>query len=796
MSWKVFITAFVSLAMVSFPQNLLGCAEGPDPYDYYTSFFSKSAGVEKEYRPFYHTTIINFYDDWDWSVPPDYDADPVIREWKQYCKVASSEDVFNLVYKSRLADLTAIASGKLTDSLRANEMVKCLATPTKKPVLEYLKLAKEVEGFTYVEIWDQIKKISAAEMNRYILLANSKYKAAPDAFLKNKYGFLRCKLAFYDGRYEDCIKWYNEQFNASNTSSVNQLALSYKAGSYFRTFRMKEAAYFFSKAFSMSGKQKKRNFIGFYWSTDHADTTLMESYLAFCKTKNEKALMAGMFALHRNNPALETLEKVYELDPASPILPILVTREVNKLEENYLAQILAEKKDGKVFQQKEIDNSGEWKEISNQVKAYQTVLSKMALNKEMTNRGFYIAAAAYVAFIGEDYLKAKTIMAEANSLTTDEKIRDQLKMTRLLVAVHEKGLDEAREKEIIPAIEWLLEKAKADDEYRAFYRNFFTNIIALYYENKASRHKMALAYGTGEMGSHKTSFDNNSYFGSSRGMDYVRDELNSEELLKLHTMFRSKSLSPLEKFMLNHASFNEDDVVDVIGTNYLRNHDFVNAISWLKKAVKARSLTIDHYDYRSGVDTIYNVDPFFDYLNDWQRFDKTLTKAHTKLTLAQQFLQLSNSIDTAKNVNAKSKLHYRLASGLYNISYYGNSWLAVTWYRPSDLWNEGNYSSEWEKEYFGVHAAKDHFQKAYELATDKEFKAAAFFMMAKCVQRQVLAPDYKGGDYSAYENKMKAFEVSFKNNPLFPAFNAQFEGTKFYQYTYNRCSYLRDFLKK
>ena len=38
MKWKIFMMLCVSTIIVSFPQNIIGCGPGIDPYDYYTSF--------------------------------------------------------------------------------------------------------------------------------------------------------------------------------------------------------------------------------------------------------------------------------------------------------------------------------------------------------------------------------------------------------------------------------------------------------------------------------------------------------------------------------------------------------------------------------------------------------------------------------------------------------------------------------------------------------------------------------------------------------------------------------------
>lgn len=272
--------------------------------------------------------------------------------------------------------------------------------------------------------------------------------------------------------------------------------------------------------------------------------------------------------------------------------------------------------------------------------------------------------------------------------------------------------------------------------------------------------------------------------------------MNTAQLLKLHELFTTDKKSSFDQFLAANSSFKTDAVIDVIGTSYLREADFTKAIEWFKKAGKPELMIYTQYNYKTDKETVVNVDPFHDYLNDWNRFDKTASKPYNKLTLTQKLLETQKSIDTAKNAEAKSKLFYKLASAFYNMSYYGNSWKAVAYERSSVDWNTGKYDAEWKKEYFGVYKAKDLYQKAYELTKNKEFKAAALFMVAKCAQRQIPMPDYNYNNYEQYEKDLAAFEVKFKNNPVFSKFKTEFGTTQFYKYTYSRCSYLRDFVTK
>ena len=110
-------------------------------------------------------------------------------------------------------------------------------------------------------------------------------------------------------------------------------------------------------------------------------------------------------------------------------------------------------------------------------------------------------------------------------------------------------------------------------------------------------------------------------------------------------------------------------------------------------------------------------------------------------------------------------------------------------------WNEGHYKQSWEKEYYGVYKAKAYYQKAYDAAADKEFKASCLFMVIKCAQRQLAWPAYNYKNPGEADKQQAAFERKYKYSPLFAKFKNEFGATKFYQYAYNRCSYLRDYVR-
>jgi hypothetical protein len=462
------------------------------------------------------------------------------------------------------------------------------------------------------------------------------------------------------------------------------------------------------------------------------------------------------------------------------------------VEEGYLSPLLQKEKGGEAYYLNwEPRDSAAFHPPLAQMAAF---FEKAAKAPQVANKALYLTGAAYLAFIGKNYPKAKALIAQAKGAAPSPGTSDQLQLINLLVMANENPLlDKEREREILPSLQWLTQKAKENEEYAVFFRNLFSQVIAQKYHQQGDLYREALAFGLAdEAFLAKERTEGYNYY--SRGLDFARQSLDTKHLLKLFDLLSTQNRTPFEQYLVQHNSFTRDHVIDVIGTSYLRDFNVDKAVEWLAKAGNLQPFTTALYNAKTNKETTLNADPFYDYLNDWQRYDKTSAKPYTKLTLAQRISALQKSLDTMKSAETKSRTLYQLASAFYNMSHYGNSWEALSYYRSGTEWNTGIYKAAWEKEYYGLHKARSFFQQAHDLTQNREFKAACYFMVAKCAQRQVPKPEY-GDNYDEYEKQMLVFERKFRTNPFFAGFQKQYGTTKFYQYTFNRCSYLQDFVK-
>jgi hypothetical protein len=433
-------------------------------------------------------------------------------------------------------------------------------------------------------------------------------------------------------------------------------------------------------------------------------------------------------------------------------------------------------------------------ENSKHAKELAVFLHETAIAGKVKNAGLFETGAAYSYYILQDYGAAKQHLAAAGKMNLTQKVKDQWALTNLLVTISEKEkIDAAFEEQLLPSIKWLEEKAKSEKpdnagyyqimQWKAFYRNLMSEILAQRYHQQGELHKEALCIGAADyMMNDKTTDE---YYSFSSGIEFLRNGLVSKDVEKLYALLDNKQPTKFDTYLIGHNSVKKTAVIDFAGTAYLRDYDYANAIAWFKKSS----------DKKAGV---INTNPFADLLYD--QVEPLASEARftsTKLAFAQEMLRLQKLSETDKT-NAAKHL-YKMANGFYNMTYYGHAWQLVQYYRSgSDGYYIPNDATSFQKEYYGCFKAHDYFEKAMNASSDKNFKARCLFMMAKCSQKLVHQPQYGefGSNYDKYDAAQKAYFTAFKNNKYFPLLKKEYSNTNFYQEVSSSCSYLEDFIQK
>ena len=792
MKWKTYLTVFISILAVSFPANIIGCGPDADPYDYYTSFFHQQLPDASGYQPFYYTSYNFLYD----NDEPVNVSDVLSNEWAAYCgATVTAKESKEFVNKFDLKDLNNLYYHiekskplRLPDSVMQNSMTKYFLQQKDLEALGYIMYAKKVQPHVIGDdnYWEPIARDSMA-MAKFIDGGKQLYNAAKKDIFKLKYAYQVIRLAHYSGRYEDAIKLYDEYLPVNKTKSILQtMCLALKAGALYHTGKKKEAAFLFSKAFADNDVKRISNYISFKWSTN--SDAPRDTYLNYCKTDDEKASMLILFSLNSTANELPALKEIYRLSPENKALEVLAVREINKLEETYYTPLLNMEKGGSKFYLDygvPDDVSAQKKQ---QVKELADFMHITAQKKNVSNQGLFETGAAYLYLMLRDYETSKNYLSNAANLKLTPKVKDQWALTNLLCSINSKdSIDAAFEEQILPSIKWLQQKAETEpvvkkdfsevQQWKTFYRNLMGEILAKRYRRQGELYKEALAIGAADRIFSSTTYS------FSNAVIFLHNKLETKDVEKLYNLMNAKSKTHYENYLLNFNSLSESVVIDFAGTAYLREYRYDKAIEWFKKAGNAEKSLIEK-------------DPFTELLYD-QEEKLSTEKGTTKIAFAKEMSRLEGLAKTDK-ANA-AKHYYKMAIGMYNITYYGHTWELIQYDRSG---SDGYYipagANAFTREYYGCFKAHDQFKKAMELSADKNFKAKCLFMMAKCAQKQVQQPKYSDfpDNYDQYEAASKVYWIEFTKNKYFPQFIAEYKNTAFYNEAFNSCSYLRDFVSK
>jgi hypothetical protein len=791
MKWKIFMMLCISSFLISFPQNIIGCGPGIDAYDYFTSFFNPDISETKALRPFYYTSYEFLYD----AEEQVNTTDVLAEEWQTYCgKNVTLKDARAFVMQYAQKDIINLYYNieknqplKIPDSVKKNSMTNYFTTQKDFEALGYIIFAKKAEPFVIGDYnsWESSQRDSIGMEN---LKKNGLqlYTASKKELFKLKYAYQIIRLAHYNKNYGDAIKYYDEFVSQNKTESVlKPLALALKAGALYHTGNKKEAVYLFSEAFSGANAKKVSNYISFNWATESEISR--KEYLKLCRNNEEQANMLSLFAMGSGGCETQTIEQIFSLDPNNKNIETLVAREINKLESSYFSPMLNKQKGGKLFYYSwdETPADSIINEEKKEIIALTNLLVKMS-DVSNSSAPLYITTAAYCALMTRDFEKANKYLAVAKKMKLATKVNDQWMLTNLLLAINEsKKIDAQAEEKMLPSIKWLQQKAINDQsmkmgwnditQWKIFYRNIMTVALAKKYHAQADVYKEVLCVGAADK-----IYGNDTYY----SMEFLRNETDLKDIEKLYTLMTNKTASNFENYLLKNNAITIANVTDFAGTAYLRNYDYKNAIVWLNKSGASQKDTI----FKSA---------FIELLDDKTERSPTEKKTTSKLLFAQEMLQAENLVQTDKKNAAKH--FYKMATGLYNMTYYGHAWELVQYYRSSsDGYAIPKGATEFQKQYYGCFAAHDMFKKAMDASADKNFKGKCLFMMAKCSQKMVGRPRYEdfANSYEQYVQAGKDFLPKFMNNKYFPQLIKEYSNTEFYKEAYDRCSYLSDFEKR
>ncbi len=803
--FSVFLITFFGEIAVN-----LACGGEIDPYDYYISYFHNNIEGD-EYSPFAYNQMVYLNSETDIESEPDINS----REWAKYLNV-KKEDVLKVMYKTDSATDVKLVNfdgnlSQLPDSLQQNSFIQALSK--RKEPLKYYQFAKSCEPLANVDfsLWDP-KPRDTTTMGSKAKEALKLTEAEKDDFLKLRYAYQSQRMFHFAGYHSESKSTYEKYIKTSKlNSSVKGWALALYAGSTRRLGNPEESAFLFSKVFASNPERRVQAYKNYYYTSSPVNGALK-----YAKTNNEKANIWAINGFGDVDSGIESLNKVYQYEPKSQLNGTLLVREVNKLEQDLIeANDIA--KIGYNYYFSDNGNPKYKDSLKNinlkHLNEIRNFAVKLATEKKYPQPELGTLTAAYLSWMENKDFLASNYLAILKPDKLPERLRDQYRITDLLIkAKNIKKGNPFNENDLLPTLKWLDEKRfaenseqpkgpyyydtdRASKRFSRTTRNFYQQLLAPAYLSMGDTAKAALAMVKGDL-EYKTLKENSLFQNMSyQSIAFWQKNLSPKSMQGL-AVYKTKAAGNDVTALLASAlnQLKNDDFYELFGTTYLRTHQYDKAVQMFAKVSPNYKYFNPENWYGDESNAKLYANPFIETINDYPKKYVTSKASITKKAFAAEMLRLQKlSISDKKNA---ALYYYKMANAVYQTGYYGNSWFLIS-YDWSSYDNSNPAKYVYDGDYKKAQTAKAWYLKARALSTNADFKAKCTFMLAKCLQKQIImnANPLSFYYYDKKDVKWRNFIKANYNNPYLKELRFSYAKTPFYAVAAGECSYLGDFIR-
>lgn len=744
------------------PKSLYSCASGPEAEDYRFAAFLPFL----HYKPAFAT--FNFcyplYADVSNSAGIAADRERNISEWLKYMNNGiPRQAVHEVLYATSPSDFEALTKGErimTAQKLTFNPFFRWLMMPEHKDAREYMRFAKYSEIISSLrdDPWeeDMIDDLRDATFIPKWRAAASQIK---DKFIADRFSFQFLRFHFYFKDADSVVAEYERGFaNNATPSVIKPWAEEYYAVAVKDDIK---ANYHFAQSFGTCDDKK-------LVCVMHFNREAVEPTLKLAKTDKERFNIWAIYATNDPGKHLETLEKLYRLEPANDLLEMLVAREINKLEDWILTPALTGAQPAVREQPnyESIDWSNYEKAIAElnaktvaedrvYLKQFAEFVNKIVREGKVSNKPYWLLAAAYTNFLNDNLTEAKNRLSQHRAAGTGA-FRETADVLDLMIRSREGKFDAAFEKDLLHLDTTLVRKEREDE------RHHLTDQLYQYISYQYAMHGDFVR-------SSFISSNARSYWWMSEVPSMIEAKPSSEYVPPFVALLTKKDKTPYERFLTRNYPMDSSSyyhLLSGLGSLHLREYKF-------KEAYSVFNLVPDtiwnHPEWARSYISFLNQNPFVARPGSNHRMNAADTVTYSKKSFTARMIELERLIADPKTPN-RDELSRQYADAHFAMTFYGNSWLLVRsgWsyteiesYHIKDLQYQ---LSEDDKNYYGCRKARALYETLYNSTRNLEIKAHCAFMISRCDRNYAYLtskdPDnfkYKGDQY------LSRFFTEFKN---------------------------------
>ncbi len=739
------------------------------PYVEFSGYsFLRSDLVEQglEYTPYY-LDFENFY--YDLPGRDSIQMKSNLQEWhERFCEAHPIADMQQVIYDTSVDELkvlrTAASSEKINVPSRLfnNLFARHLKSHQCLETINYLIFAKRCEPHaTYVvNPWDPLPR-DKATMQGLIDEGLRQFKKTKSHYIKLRYAYQLVRLAHYADDFERTLKLYDFLLpKIDNSPSIlEDWILGHKAGALMALGKNVEASYLYALIFQRCPSKRESAYQSFKIKTAEE----WHQCQLLCEDDPERATLYALRAHAEESRAAEEMKEIYKLDPHNSNLEMLLVREMRKLEKDLLGgEFNDEKKNNRRY-------FGIPREGTNTyLKSLQSVVQQMAAERKVRRPQLWKMADAYLEMLDGDLFAAQDSFRLLEPLLPQGPLRDQLNAFQKALQINLIDQMSFENEEMIDDL------IHNDPYYREnrYFPDFVNDRMAYVY--KRDGHP-GLAFRC------RYRLED---LKPNPQVDIIDDLLSISDSSNLDG--RSNGLH--ETFMINANGENiRNDLLDLKGTLLMSQGKWEAAREIFRQIPAA---VRDQYQFNPFTERLQDcVNCPLRPLND--------TVFYNKMELIEEFIELEYKAKSDMDFGAE--YFYRLGLAHYNITYFGDSWQVMDYYRSGANWDydKDGVFEDWyfpfgNRENRDCSMAMAFFEKARILAHDVELAAKATFMAARCEQNNYFIS--KDCTYNAYSNQMP--DIPERYRFYFQILKKDYANTTFYQEIIAECKYFEAYSYK
>jgi len=305
-------------------------------------------------------------------------------------------------------------------------------------------------------------------------------------------------------------------------------------------------------------------------------------------------------------------------------------------------------------------------------------------NPNVRDKAMWKSAQAMMLFSLRSFAKAQKYAETAEKLNGTKRAKDIARSVAFLASTHCQPLNETYSRYVVGEVQWLLGRAKqrkpaddlADGEYyhAAVLDEVVNNNLIPRYEKETDKNKTLALYAMMDdilPEAQQSVPEGRGDVPYSWSYEVGLDTLTSDKIQSFYRYLQSSPADPLLRYALSVACKNADYFNNLIGTAYLREGKFAEAIPFLEK-VDLGFLKRQGYCDGTVVDDFVTDQWFKRRPYPQVVVDDAPLKENPRLLFCREMLSLQSRYRLARNKEVQAEVAYTMASRYFQASSFGD----------------------------------------------------------------------------------------------------------------------------